>query len=200
VERLEFWDSRSITNVPVLSPMSKIRSGLLSSSTTSEMVSAPPTKSMVSVVFHTCLVDTKGKIVFKGHPANRKDLVKDFNDLLEGKEIENAPKAGSGDDEEESKTDDSGSVDAAEAAASVKKFQELSKEHLLKEETKTAAAGMPRAFCVLVVTSKYDCKAKKCVTNMENYHVLVGPQAKIDGMKEILKPFNDQKWKVTVRE
>jgi len=35
---------------------------------------------------------------------------------------------------------------------------------------------------------------------MENYHVLVGPQAKIDGMKEILKPFNDQKWKVTVRE
>jgi len=59
---------------------------------------------------------------------------------------------------------------------------------------------MPRAFCVLVVTSKYDCKAKKLATNMENYHVLVGSQAKIDGMKEILKPFNDQKWKVTLRE
>jgi len=115
----------------------------------------------ISGVPHVCLVDTKGKIVFKGHPANRKDLVKDFNDLLEGKEIENAPKAGGDDDGEEEKTDDSSSVDAAEAAASVKKFQELSKEHLLKEETKTAAAGMPRAFCVLVVTSKYDCKAKK---------------------------------------
>jgi len=68
------------------------------------------------------LVDTNGKIVFKGHPANRKDLVKDFNDLLEGKEIENAPKPGGGDDGEEEKTDDSASVDAAEAAASVKKF------------------------------------------------------------------------------
>jgi len=71
---------------------------------------------------------------------------------------------------------------------------------LLKEETKTAAEGMPRAFCVLVVTSKYDVKAKKLNTTMENYHVLVGPQAKIDAMKEILKPFNDQKWKVTLRE
>lgn len=69
------------------------------------------------------LVDTNGKIVFKGHPANRKDLVKDFNDLLEGKEIVDAPKAGGGDDDEEEKADDSGaSVDAAEAAASVKKF------------------------------------------------------------------------------
>ena len=71
---------------------------------------------------------------------------------------------------------------------------------MLKEETKTAAAGMPRAFCVLVVTSKYNCKDKKLTTKMENYHVLVGPQAKIDGMKEILKPFHDQKWKVTLRE
>jgi len=34
------------------------------------------------------IVDTKGKIVFKGHPANRKDLAQDFNDLLEGKELE----------------------------------------------------------------------------------------------------------------
>jgi hypothetical protein len=33
------------------------------------------------------LIDTKGKIVFKGHPASREDLEKDFNDLLEGKEI-----------------------------------------------------------------------------------------------------------------
>jgi len=42
----------------------------------------------VSGVPHVLLVDTSGKIVFKGHPANRKDLVKDFNDLLAGKSLE----------------------------------------------------------------------------------------------------------------
>jgi len=30
------------------------------------------------------LVDTKGMIVFKGHPANRPDLEKDFDTLLAG--------------------------------------------------------------------------------------------------------------------
>ena len=29
----------------------------------------------------------KGKIVFKGHPANRPDLVADFDTLLKGEEI-----------------------------------------------------------------------------------------------------------------
>ena len=38
----------------------------------------------VSGVPHVMLIDTKGKIVFKGHPANRTDLVADFNTLLEG--------------------------------------------------------------------------------------------------------------------
>jgi len=33
------------------------------------------------------LVDTKGKIVFKGHPANRPDLAADLTNLLAGGEI-----------------------------------------------------------------------------------------------------------------
>jgi len=33
------------------------------------------------------LIDTKGKIVFKGHPANRKNLEEDFDKLLAGEEI-----------------------------------------------------------------------------------------------------------------
>jgi len=37
---------------------------------------------------HVMIIDTNGKIVFKGHPANRPDLAKDFNDLLEGKTLE----------------------------------------------------------------------------------------------------------------
>jgi len=37
---------------------------------------------------HVMIVDKNGKIVFKGHPAGRQDLVKDFNDLLEDKTLE----------------------------------------------------------------------------------------------------------------
>lgn len=42
------------------------------------------------------MVDTNGKIAYKGHPAGRKDLVKDFNDLLEGKPLEGLEPAGAG--------------------------------------------------------------------------------------------------------
>lgn len=36
------------------------------------------------------LVDTQGKIVFKGHPANRQDLEADFATLLKGEAITGA--------------------------------------------------------------------------------------------------------------
>jgi len=52
---------------------------------------------------HVLIVDKSGKIVFKGHPAGRKDLAADFDALLEGKELEGVdePKADApgGDDE-----------------------------------------------------------------------------------------------------
>jgi hypothetical protein len=34
------------------------------------------------------IIDKTGKIVFKGHPANRSDLAKDFDDLLADKTLE----------------------------------------------------------------------------------------------------------------
>lgn len=50
------------------------------------------------------IIDTNGKIVFKGHPANRSDLEADFDALLKGEKItgagtedEGAPKAKEGD-------------------------------------------------------------------------------------------------------
>ena len=76
----------------------------------------------------------------------------------------------------------------------------MAKEHLMTEETKTACEGMPRAFCVLVTQERYNCKSNKLECNLTNYHVLVGPQEKIDGCKNILKPFNDCGWEVVVRE
>jgi len=151
----------------------------------------------VQGVPHTALVDTNGKIVFMGHPASRPNLVQDFDDLLAGKIITGAgTTAGGGDDDEEFKENVQG--DAAEAA--VTDFLAKSNTHLQTDATKDAAAGMPRAFCVLVHEMRYDCKNKKTMNNMKNYHVLVGPQDKINSMKEILKPFNDGPWEVVLRE
>jgi len=50
---------------------------------------------------HVLIVDLEGFIVFKGHPANRKDLAKDFDDLLAGKRLEGVdePEAPGGDEE-----------------------------------------------------------------------------------------------------
>jgi len=45
------------------------------------------------------LVDADGTIVFKGHPANRQNLVQDFEDLLAGKKISGAGTTEGGDDD-----------------------------------------------------------------------------------------------------
>ena len=47
------------------------------------------------------LIDKQGKIVFKGHPKSRSNLEKDFDDLLQDKELD--VKAEEEDDEEEDK-------------------------------------------------------------------------------------------------
>jgi len=41
----------------------------------------------VQGVPHVLLLDTKGRIVFKGHPATRKDLEADFDTLLKGEPL-----------------------------------------------------------------------------------------------------------------
>ena len=84
----------------------------------------------VSGVPHVAIVDTEGKIVFVGHPANRKDLVQDFNDLLAGKKLEGAgtqPAGGGGDgeDDEEFKAN----VKPEEAEGLINKFKDLGKTH-----------------------------------------------------------------------
>merc|ERR1712146_12977 len=56
----------------------------------------------VNGVPHVMLLDTNGKIVFKGHPATRSDLEADFNTLLKGEEITgDGTKAEGGDAKEE---------------------------------------------------------------------------------------------------
>jgi hypothetical protein len=42
----------------------------------------------ISGVPHVALIDTNGKVVFKGHPASRKNLEEDFDKLLKGEPLE----------------------------------------------------------------------------------------------------------------
>ena len=148
---------------------------------------------------HVAIVDTTGKIVFVGHPASRPDLAQDFNDLLEGKAItgQGTTAAGDGDDEDE---EFKANCEPDKITECVEQFKKMSEEHLMTEATKTECEGMPRAFCVLVVSEKYNCKTNVLECNMTNYHVLVGSQEKIDKAKTILAPFNGQGWEVVVRE
>jgi len=48
------------------------------------------------------LVDTNGKIVFKGHPASRKNLEEDFDKLLKGEPLEGIKSEQDDEDEEAS--------------------------------------------------------------------------------------------------
>lgn len=68
------------------------------------------------------IVDAEGKIVFKGHPANRPDLVKDFDDLLAGNKISGAgtTEAGDSDDDDDG---DAPSMTSADAASAVADFE-----------------------------------------------------------------------------
>jgi len=69
------------------------------------------------------LVDTNGKIVFKGHPASRKNLEQDFDDLIAGKTITgDGTGAEAGDDEEEGGEGGKSKADPATALAAIDEF------------------------------------------------------------------------------
>ena len=63
------------------------------------------------------------------------------------------------------------------------------------------AKDMPRAFCVLVFTTKFNPKTRKTVGKYENFRVLVGKQETIDGVKAILEEkVKSDLFKVVLRE
>jgi len=101
------------------------------------------------------LIDTKGKIAFKGHPANRPDLAADITKLLAGEEITGegcapaAPKEGGEAAQAmpegfKAASDD----DIAKVNEFMTGFKETGKK--IQEECKDQAKLMPRAFCVMV--------------------------------------------------
>ena len=74
----------------------------------------------ISGVPHVVLVDTNGKIVFKGHPASRKNLEEDFDKLLKGETLE-----GIKSDSKDEEAGASMNVDLATAISEIDKNKEI---------------------------------------------------------------------------
>ena len=70
----------------------------------------------ISGVPHVLLVDTNGKVVFKGHPESRENLEDDFQKLLEGASLEDLEL-----DDEEEEPEESVNVDLATAISEMDK-------------------------------------------------------------------------------
>lgn len=124
------------------------------------------------------LINKAGKIVYKGHPAKRnieEDLDKlAAGEVLEGDGIVNEKVAGEAaedekEDEESVEIDDPSAIN--EEITNFKPVFDGFKEN---KELSDLAKEMPRAFCVLVFTTKYNAKTKKTMGKYENYRVLVG--------------------------
>lgn len=111
----------------------------------------------VKGVPHILIIDTNGKIAFKGHPANRKDLVKDFNDLLEGKALEGVEAPKGGDGELKAADAPANPVDADRFSAIMGEMDRFHNEigpQLQKDHAETAT-GMIRNFCVMTTDASY---------------------------------------------
>jgi hypothetical protein len=68
------------------------------------------------------LIDTNGKIVFKGHPAGRKNLEQDFDDLIAGKTLTGDGTGAEAADEEEGGEGGKSKADPATALAAIDEF------------------------------------------------------------------------------
>jgi len=85
------------------------------------------------------LIDQKGMIVFKGHPANRPDLEKDFDTLLSGGKITGAgcePTGGADEGEGEAGGKD---LDPATVMKEIDDFKTVAAEFQKDEELKKHA-------------------------------------------------------------
>jgi len=149
------------------------------------------------------LVDTTGKIVFKGHPASRKDLEADFDTLLKGEKITGAGT------EDEAKPDAGGEgeaasgkeLDSAACLDAITKFKDEAGTKLSgNEAVKEKAKGMPRAFCVMVYEETYNVSTKKSLVDWKNYRVLVGKQDAIDACKKAIDENVTGDYEVVLRE
>ena len=110
------------------------------------------------------MVDTKGKIVFIGHPSSRQNLEQDIDHLLAGRQISGEgtePGAGGGEEEEEKDLDGfEHNIDAENVEAAKTKFNEIGEANCKGELMKYAAEGCERAGTCFFHSNRFDCKTR----------------------------------------
>ena len=134
------------------------------------------------------IIDTTGKIVYKGHPATRPDLEADFDTLLKGEaltgpgaESADAPQAAAGGDAAKE-------MDFDAHNAVVDKFASEIGPGLQANETIKASAGkMQRAFCVMVLKQEINAATGKMTGEFQNFRDLCGKQEDIDACKKVME-------------
>jgi len=139
----------------------------------------------VQGVPHVMLIDTKGNIAFKGHPANRPDLEKDFDALLKGETLTGkgcgaaeAPKEG--DPKAAEIPEGYKELDMETVSAELTELHEVLEGFIKDEEMKNSTKELSRAFCVLVLEMKYSPKTDKYIGAYNNHRVLQGPKEHCD--------------------
>ena len=150
------------------------------------------------------LIDQKGKIVYSGHPAKR-NLEEDLDklakgEILSGEGIVNQKVLG--DPEEDNGAEELTKIDdPSDINEEMDNFKPIFEEFKTNEVLCALAREMPRAFCVLAFNTKFNPKTRITMGSYENFRVLVGPQANIDGVKAILEEkVKSDKFKVVLRE
>jgi hypothetical protein len=140
----------------------------------------------VNGVPHVMLIDKSGKIVFKGHPANRPNLEQDLTDLADGKELTGegiATNAAPAESSPAAVPEGFAELDKSVIDAEIAKIGPILEGFTKNEELATQAKGCPRAFCVIALQENYFPNTGKTLFKYENYRVVVGPKDNIDGLK-----------------
>lgn len=125
------------------------------------------------------LINKAGKIVYKGHPAQR-NLEEDLDNLAAGKVLEgngivnDKEKVSEAPAEEKPKEGEIEIEDPSEINGEIDSFKPIFDEFKDNKDLCDFAKDMPRAFCVLVFTTEFDPKTKKTTGKYDNYRVLVG--------------------------
>ena len=132
---------------------------------------------------HIMLVDAKGNIVFKGDPASRPDLVKDLNELLEGKVPEGCTAPYAGGDGPAMPEFKGGEYDLEDIFTFTDEFASEGYKQL-QADCKSDVEGFSRAFCVMTTAVSLDAKDDPFKTDFKSYHILVGPGDKVDAVND----------------
>jgi len=149
------------------------------------------------------LIDTKGKIVYKGHPASRPNLEEDFDKLLKGEDLGIDNPAAKKEEEGAAEGGATNEKDPAACMAYIDQFKaEIAPGLQKNENVSTSAKAMPRAFCVMVYEETLNVVSGKSNIDWKNYRVLVGPKDKIDTCKKEIESALDEKagFEIVLRE